>query len=196
MRGLLASPHAGTCGSTRGFMNGCRCWNTVVTGTHEIELRAPIPHFDQRALQRAAAEQRRIGLQRLEIAADGDRFGDHGAVVEHKRRKPLHRIDCGESFGAMLLRANVDLLGRNLDALLGEEDAHPPRVGRAAAVVELHSRPHSYPVDGATLSRPIRCCQHAIRPRLPRPPPREPLLAVNRWQQTPLSLVLRNLGDF
>ena len=44
-------------------------------------------------LQRPAPEQRRLRIERLEIAADGDRFRDHGAVVEHQRRHPLQRVD-------------------------------------------------------------------------------------------------------
>src|SRR6185295_11205063 len=41
-----------------------------------------LPHLDARDLERAAAEQRRLGLQLLEIAADRDRLGDHRAIVE------------------------------------------------------------------------------------------------------------------
>ena len=88
-------PSPATCGLTSGFMKGCRCWNTRRHRAQQIEFGAPVPHLDQRALQRAAAEQRRIGMQRLEIAADGDRFGDHRAVVENQRRQPLHRVDRG-----------------------------------------------------------------------------------------------------
>ena len=52
-------------------------------GKVQMELDAPAPHFDQRAVQRAAAEQWRLGLQRLEIAADSHQFRDHRAIVEH-----------------------------------------------------------------------------------------------------------------
>jgi hypothetical protein len=39
----------------------------------------------------------------------------------------------------LLHRTEVDLLGSNGDALFGEVDAHPPWIGRPAAVKELHS---------------------------------------------------------
>ena len=90
-----------------------------------MKLGAPVPHFDQCALERAAAEQRRIGLQHLEIAADGDRFGDHGAIVKHERRHPLHRIDRGIGGRALLQFAEIDLLGRNLDPLFGQKICAP-----------------------------------------------------------------------
>ena len=65
-------------------------------------------------------------------------FGDHGAVVENQRRHALHRIDRGEGVALLLQRAEIDLLGRNRDSLLGEEDTHPPRIGSTAAIIELH----------------------------------------------------------
>ena len=52
-------------------------------GKVQMELDAPAPHLDQRAVQRAAAKQWWLGLQRLEIAADSHRFRDHRAIVEH-----------------------------------------------------------------------------------------------------------------
>ena len=120
----------------------------------QVQLDAPVPHFDQRGLERAAPEQRRIGLQRLEIAADGDRLRDHGAVVEHERRHPLHRIDRGIGLGALRHCPEIDLLGRDLDALLGQKYAHPPRIGGAAAIVEFHRDRLSIPLPRMNLSRP------------------------------------------
>src|SRR5215211_2012325 len=49
----------------------------------QVQLEAAIPHLDARKLQRAASEQRRIGLERLEVAADRDRLRDYRAVVEN-----------------------------------------------------------------------------------------------------------------
>src|ERR1700734_2631691 len=67
-----------------------------------------------------------------------DLFMDHGAVVELKHRPPLHRIDRGKGLRALLHRAEIDLLGRHCNALLGQENAHPARIGGASAVVEFH----------------------------------------------------------
>ena len=43
-------------------------------GVQQAEFDTALPHFDTGTLQRAAAEERRIGKQFLEIATDGDRF--------------------------------------------------------------------------------------------------------------------------
>ena len=159
----------------------------------QVKLGAPVPHLDQGAIERPAAEQRRVRLKRLEVAAYRHRFGNRGAVVEDKSGKPLHRIERSKAFAAVLQGADVHLLGRNLDPFLGQEDAHPPRVRRLAEVVELHrDRPPSYPVDGATLSRTAPACQHAERPAL-RPPER--LSRLNPRSGKVLSLLLRNFGD-
>jgi hypothetical protein len=112
-----------------------------------------VPHFNRGDVERPAAKQRRIGLQRLEIAANGDRFGDRGSVVENKRGEPLHRIDGGVSLTSVLQRADVDLFGRNANALLGQKYPHPARIGGAAAVIKFHRRrPLFYLVDTASLS--------------------------------------------
>jgi len=50
---------------------------------HQMYFGAPIPHLHQRSGNCSSAEQQRFGLHPLEIAADRDRLGDHGAVVEH-----------------------------------------------------------------------------------------------------------------
>ena len=103
----------------------------------QMKLDAPVPHFHQRAFERAAAEQRRIGVEPLEIPADRDRLRNRRAVVEQERGEALHRVDGGIGVSAVLARRDVDLLHGNLDALLGEEYPHPPRIGRTAAVIEL-----------------------------------------------------------
>src|SRR4029077_9636524 len=109
-----------------------------------------------------------IGLQRLEIAADGDRLGDHGAVVEDERRPPLHRIDRRIGVAALRQLPEIDLFGGDRDALLGQEDAHAARVGGAAAIVEFHRKHPPYPFEAARLSRPARRRQPALaRPPLP-----------------------------
>jgi hypothetical protein len=104
----------------------------------QVQLDAAAPHLDDSRIAPAAPEQRRLGLQCIEIAADCDRLGDHGAVVEDERRHPLHRIDRRVGGALVLQRADVDLLHRDLDTLLGEKDAHPARVWRTAAVIEFH----------------------------------------------------------
>jgi hypothetical protein len=106
----------------------------------EVELDAPVPHLDQGLLEGAAAEQRRLRAQTLEVPADRNRLGDHRAVIEHQHGHALQRIERGEFRGLVLERPEVDLLDRNRQSLFGKEDAHAARIGCAAAVVELHSK--------------------------------------------------------
>src|SRR3546814_9917257 len=57
-----------------------------------VILDPPRPRFDPRDLDRAPPEQRRIGLERFEIAADHGRFADHLAIVEFERGHRPARI--------------------------------------------------------------------------------------------------------
>src|SRR5215211_961290 len=104
----------------------------------EVELHAPVPHLDQRLFFRPAPEQRRLRPQALEVAADGHRLGNHGAVVEDENRHALQGIERGEFRRLLLLRGKIDLLHWYRDALFGEENPHAPRVGSSTAFVELH----------------------------------------------------------
>ena len=44
-------------------------------------VRTPLPHVDDRALAGVDTHQRRIGIELLEVAADGHRLADLRAVV-------------------------------------------------------------------------------------------------------------------
>ena len=79
-----------------------------------MQFQAPVPHFDLGYLQCPAPEQRRIGVELLEIAADRDRFRDRDAVVEYQHRHALDRIDRGEGGRLLRHRAEIDLLQRHL----------------------------------------------------------------------------------
>ena len=108
---------------------------------HEIHFTAAIPHFHLRDVLCAHAEQRRLRLHRLEITADGDRFGDHRAVVEYQRWHALKWVDRGIFRRLVLLGHDVDLLARQRDAFFGKKNARPARIWRHTAVVELHDSP-------------------------------------------------------
>ena len=58
-----------------------------------IELHMALRRGDKRTRLGIRAHQRRIRLQRLEIDADGQRFVDDGAIVQHQRRHQTARID-------------------------------------------------------------------------------------------------------
>ncbi len=81
----------------------------------------------------------RFRVQLLEIAADGDGFGDDGAVVEFEHRQALQRVARTDWLLSVLQRAHVDGHQRNLKPFFGKEDANPPWIGRPAAVEEFHS---------------------------------------------------------
>src|SRR5262245_6099084 len=106
-----------------------------------MQLKAPIPHLGPRDLQGATAEQRRSGMQRLEVAADRNRFRNYGAIVEDQRRHPHQWINRGESRRLVLQGAEIHLLQRERNALLRQKDARASRIGRAPAVEELHAFP-------------------------------------------------------
>jgi hypothetical protein len=104
----------------------------------QMLLDPPVPHLHHRLLKGAFAEHRRRRMKAFEVAADRDRFGDHGAVVQHQGRNPLERVDGRIGRRFVLHRPEVDLLAGNRDAFFGQIDPHAPRIGRAAAVIELH----------------------------------------------------------
>ena len=73
-RGLFASAQAGTCGTSISFMAGCELRKTCEIGAEQMEFDPPLPHLDHRHLLGAGPEQRRLGVELLEIPAYGDRF--------------------------------------------------------------------------------------------------------------------------
>ena len=139
----------------------------------EIELDAAVPHLDQRLFLAAASEQGRLGPQSLEVAADRDRLRDHRAVVEHQHRQPLHRIERREGVRLVCARAEVDWFDRDIDAFLGQEDAHPPRIWRPAAVIELHDNSICTALDHALRLR--------VKPARRSDPGRARCRAVTIW---------------
>jgi hypothetical protein len=54
----------------------------VADRAHQLELDASHPHVDIGLFRRRPAEQRRLGMDFLEIAADGDGLGNGRAVVQ------------------------------------------------------------------------------------------------------------------
>src|SRR6266550_7494415 len=156
MRGLLASAQAGTCGTSISFIAGWELRKTCDTGNSKMQLETPIPHLDAGKLQRTAPEQRRIGLERLEITADRDRFRDHRAVVENERRHALERVNRGIGRRHLLHGAEIDLLHGQRDTLLGQKDPRAPRIGRAASVVKLHLGPRAARRPTLSSARPPR----------------------------------------
>ena len=77
-------------------------------------------------------------MQALEIAADRDRFGDAGAVVELQHGQPAGGVLRQKFRRAVLARHQVDFFHGKGSPLFGQEDAHPARVWRLRMVVELH----------------------------------------------------------
>ena len=85
---------------------------------------------------------------------DVPRVGDDDrAVIKDECRHALRRIDCGIFRCLVLLGCNVDLLGRELQPLLGKENACPARIRRQFAVVEFHGVRHLMSVQRFSRSR-------------------------------------------
>src|SRR5215204_2655150 len=106
-----------------------------------MQFEPSVPHLDARNFTRAPTEQRGFRIERLEIAADRDRFGEDHAIVEDEHRHALDRIDGRKHRGFMLQGAEIDLLHRHRDAFLGEIDSYAARIGSAAAVIKSHTFP-------------------------------------------------------
>ncbi len=104
----------------------------------KIDLGTPVPHLDDGGVLRTNSEQRRIGMQHLEIAANCNRLRNDSAVVENKRWHSLQRIDRRIFWSLVLHRHNVDLLGRNSNSLLGQKNSRAPRIWRQPTVIKLH----------------------------------------------------------
>src|SRR6266446_3072078 len=58
-----------------------------------FQLNAPFPHRDQRLGLRRRSEQRRFGIDFLEITQDGWHFADRSAVLQHQGRNDAARVD-------------------------------------------------------------------------------------------------------
>src|SRR5262249_48335829 len=104
-----------------------------------LELHPPIPHLDNRLFLVILAHQVRLEMSSLEVAADGNRLGDTGAIIEFEYRKSTHRIDLQELGLAIVAARNVHLLVRNLDSFFSKKHAHTTRIGRLGKVVDFHS---------------------------------------------------------
>src|SRR5271154_2970627 len=105
----------------------------------EAPFELALPHLDRRLFDRLYAEQVRLWPKRLDITADGDRFGDPGPVVEFENRNGLERIQRREFWSLVLELAEIDLDARDRYALFRQEDAHAARARRQVGVVELHA---------------------------------------------------------
>jgi len=102
----------------------------------QAELDEALPHLDLDLFHDVVAQHVGLGAERLEIAADGHRLGDHPPVRELERRH-LGRADPGQVLvGLVLARHQVELGAGDLQPLLGEEDVDPTRVRRARLGVE------------------------------------------------------------
>jgi hypothetical protein len=97
-----------------------------------------LPHLDLGLAERTAAEQRRLGVQFLEVAADGDGFGEDCAIVKFEHRQALQRIARGNIRLLVLHRPHVDGNPGHIDALFGQKHADAPRVRRPSPVKQLH----------------------------------------------------------
>ena len=87
----FTSAHSAICGDLQDFGRGMGVTIGLRDREQQVELGLALPHLDFGALARAGPEQRGLGMQLLEIAADGDRFGDEVAVVEFERGHALER---------------------------------------------------------------------------------------------------------
>src|SRR5690606_31728670 len=104
----------------------------------QVKLQPPLPHFDCCLAERISTEQGRFGIKLFEIPADGNRLGQHRAVIQFQNRKALERVAARYLLTLMFHRPHVHRHQRYFYAFLCQEDPHPPRIWSAAAVKKLH----------------------------------------------------------
>ena len=104
----------------------------------QAEFHPALPHLDEGLFARVAAEERRLGVKRFDVAADGDGFGERRAIVEKERRNFLQRIDRRIGLLLVLMRHEVDVANGNRDVFLSQENANPPGIWRQRRIVEQH----------------------------------------------------------
>ncbi|MCY1371072.1 hypothetical protein D9M69_582010 [compost metagenome] len=106
---------------------------------HQVPLHAPVRHFDESAFLRVAPHQVGLGVQALQVSADGAGFGEYAAVVQFQRGHACQRAfgQVGGLFVLLSIQADVDER-QALDGLLDQEHLDPAGVGRAGRDIQLH----------------------------------------------------------
>ncbi len=110
----------------------------VSNRVHQVQLHAPLPHLSGSQFFRRAPEQRRLGMQRLEVPADGHRLADAVAVVEFQHWNAHERIAAEHLLTLVFFRHDVDVAAFHLNAFLGQENAHAPGIGRPVVFNQDH----------------------------------------------------------
>ncbi|HVA68495.1 MAG TPA: hypothetical protein VNF45_04230 [Candidatus Binataceae bacterium] len=103
-----------------------------------VEFHPAIPHLDHRALFCAGAEERRLRMEFLEVAADGHALGDAGAVVEFEDGHGAKRIFPAKVVAAIYRLDDIDFLVRNLNTLFGKEYSDTARIRGIMALIKFH----------------------------------------------------------
>lgn len=101
------------------------------------------PHVGLRALPGVAAEQRRRGVQFLEIAANRDAFCQRRTVIQFQNRQLAERI-LGQEFGHFVGAVAHGYMDEgDREVFLGQEDPDAARIGGwIGFVVEFHDACH------------------------------------------------------
>src|SRR5206468_3546665 len=81
-----------------------------------VKFDAAIPHLDQRALLRIGAEQRRLGMEFLEVTADSNALGNISTIVELEHRNRAQRIFPAKLFVAIHRLDDIDFFVGDLDS--------------------------------------------------------------------------------
>ena len=122
---------------------------------HEVQFDLPIGHLDERPFFRGPAHQVRLGIEALEIGADGARLGQEAPIVQFQHRYPGHGIPCGEGRAPVVAGVQVQQHPLDaLDALLGDEHVDATGVRCAGRSMEFHGREYTLIGMPSTL-----CCR-------------------------------------
>ncbi|MNT02606.1 hypothetical protein D3C72_1371100 [compost metagenome] len=118
-------------------------------GQPEIEFDDTAPHLYGGTLQRRVAKQVGLGVELLEVAADGHSLTETGAIIEFEHRNAPRRV-LGQKCGFEVLPCpQIHLLIGHLDPLLRQKHPDPAGIGGTFQLIDLHLTS----VDGNTAGR-------------------------------------------
>ena len=111
-------------------------------GGWHIEAEHQVVHalIDAGTPESAGAEQRRGRVKLFEETTDGERFREHGAVIQHECRDIADRVD-GEKLGAaMFVLREIQVDEFECQAFFRGEHAHASRAGSESVAIQLHCK--------------------------------------------------------
>src|SRR5215510_2454411 len=116
----------------------CRVAKSLHSGVKAVPLNAVQPRSYYRSLLGVASHQWRVGMEFLEIPADGKDVCDLCAIVELQNRHHAIRIDRTKRGSELLAAAQIDLYRRHADPLFREKNAYTSWTRGGYTIIQFH----------------------------------------------------------